>query len=365
MCTVVRLLTMVVVLSLLGACLPEADTSTQQLDVKVDTSSDLAWAQYEQNLRFAESYEARCTVTHATKRPRVLVTGFGRFKTNALNATGLVVSELLDGLDYPMTEPPPSGQVDPPGPQTAVAHGVIELDDIGEVDLCAMVLPVYWDLAAVLVLAEIEAFAPDFVLMNGIAGARQELWLELGAVNRAKATEDGSSILEPLVEGAPLLPDLGEEQYLRGNLASWQRLQTAASDAIADLADTAAADLVLSDVIRGVDLAGYPRASNTYLCNNTTYTVGYLMDHPGEKAKLMQASHPREGFATHIEVSLQRDASQVPRLFMHWPGDLTGEHLSASASVMRSVLAAQLSAEAAGDPPSRGDNSMAELPPMP
>ena len=129
MCTVVRLLTMVVVLSLLGACLPEADTSTQQLDVKVDTSSDLAWAQYEQNLRFAESYEARCTVTHATKRPRVLVTGFGRFKTNALNATGLVVSELLDGLDYPMTEPPPSGQVDPPGPQTAVAHGVIELGD--------------------------------------------------------------------------------------------------------------------------------------------------------------------------------------------------------------------------------------------
>ena len=347
----------------LVACAPADDTGSQSMDVKVDTSSELAWAQYRENLRFAATYQTTCQVGEAWWRPRVLVTGFGRFQSQRVNATGMVVSELLDGLDYPLTEPPPAGQIDPPAPQTAVAVGTIVLDGIGEVDVCAMVLPVFWDLASVLVLKEIDAFLPDVVIMNGVAGSRQPLWLELGAVNRATALEDGSGILQPIEEGAPLIPTAGDEDYARGNLASWPSLRHATEQAIATLSESPRQDgTPLGDIVDGVRFAGYPRASNTYLCNNTTYTVGYLMDHGGERLDLLQASEPREGEPSSVPVELEWDHSSVPRWFVHWPSDLKDAHVAAGAQILRAMMTAQL--EGLWDveaQPSRGDNALADL----
>ncbi len=340
--------------------------------MKVDTESELAWAQYRANLEFAQSYQPTCVGASVAseegepqvERPRVLVTGFGRFMSNRSNATGQVVSELLDELTYPWTDPPASGQIDPPAPQTAVALGRMELPKVGEVDVCAMVLPVFWDLAAVLVLAEIEAFSPDFVLLNGIAGWRQPLWLELGSINPARALEDGSNVLMPIEEGAPLIPSAPQDETARPLLLSWHSVREAVDGAIEAQGEDERDGTPLSDVLQGARFAGYPRSSNTYLCNNTAYAVGYLMDHHGETVRLLEASHPREGFDDGLDVVLSDDHRDTPRVFVHWPSNLEGEHLASAAEVMRALIDGQLDALVNdGEPPTPGDNEIAELKP--
>ena len=336
--------------------------SSDELDVVVDTEGELAWAQYQANLELAASYEARCQA-EPSDRPRVLVTGFGRFQSKTINATGLMVSELLDALEYPMTAPPAAGEIDPPGPQLAVALETVTLETVGEVDVCAMVLPVFWDLASVLVLKEVEAFEPDFVMMNGVAGSEQPLWLELGAVNRAVKLSDGSDILMPIEDGAPLIADASADDMARPNLASWEALDVAAEKAIDERADERAGDKRFGDVLSGALFAGYPRDSNTYLCNNTTYVVGYVLDHPGTTVRLLEASHVRDGSEGGLDVELQADLAHVPRLFVHWPSSLAEGLEATGAEVMRALLDAQLAASLGGDEPTRGDNAIAELVP--
>src|SRR5207248_9777573 len=74
------------------------------------------------------------------------------------------------------------------------------------------------------------------------------------------------------------------------------------------------------DIVHGVLFAGYPRESNTYLCNNTTYTVGYLMDHPHKTVHLLEPSEAKYG--TGLAITPKVDRSAVPRVFVHWPSDL-------------------------------------------
>jgi len=367
-----RILSLLALLGCLGiACGPADQHGSDEQSVTVDTESELAWAQYLANLEYAQSYLPTCLPASVVddegpqvERPRVLVTGFGRFQSNRQNATGEVVSALLDELTYPLTDPPADGQIDPPAPQTAVALGRVELPKVGEVDVCAMVLPVFWDLAAVLVLAEIEAFAPDFVLLNGIAGWRQPLWLELGSINRARALEDGSDVLMPIEEGAPLIATASEDDYARPLLLSWHTVRAAVDGAIEAHGPDERDGTPLSDILQGARFAGYPRSSNTYLCNNTAYTVGYLMDHPGDTVRLLEASHPREGFDDGLDVVLSEDHSGTPRVFVHWPSNLEGEHLGSAAAVMRALIDGQLDALVNdGEPPTPGDNEIAELEP--
>ena len=207
--------------------------------VKVDTSSPEARAQYDADVAFANAYTARCAPKGSAKR--VLVTGFGRFMSVGNNATGRIVSTLVPEAVYPETSPPPAGQVDPPGPQLSVGTRVVDLPGAGRADVCGMVLPVYWDLAAILVSKEIEAFKPDLVVMMGVAGGTQPIWIELGAVNKAAPLDDGSDRLQPAVrEGqdyAPIVETATSDEQARGNLMSWQRVQSAAEAKAKSLAD--------------------------------------------------------------------------------------------------------------------------------
>jgi hypothetical protein len=239
----------------------------------------------------------------------------------------------------------------------------VEIENVGTVEVCAMVLPVFWDLAALLVLKEIQAFHPSFVLMNGIAGWRQELWLELGAINRAKALADGSDILVPYEDGAALVPSAPEEELARANLLSWRSVHDGAQRAIDELRDIEFANTQLSDVVHGVAYAGYPRSSNTYLCNNVTYTVGYAMDHPDETLRLLEASHPREAQPDGLDFRLGIDHRATPRAFIHWPAGLESDHLHAGAQILSRIVEAELLAWQDGEWPSRGDNDMADIPP--
>ena len=294
--------------------------------MKLDTSSPDARRQYDANAAFASRYVARLApLVRDRARPRVLVTGFGRFKSITHNATGRIVSKLV-GVPYPETAPPETGDIDPPGPQ--IAAGVTTL---GAVDVFALVLPVHWDLAAILVAREMEALRPSFVLMNGVAGPRQPLWLELGATNHATRQLDGSNRLLPHgPPGEPLVPILDGEAAVPSLLA-WDAVEGAAKGAIARHA-------CLAEILPGVLRAGFPRASNTYLCNNLAYITGWLMRHPGREITLL------EDAAGGVQVRLDADFRTVPRAFVHWPSELAPEHDDAAVDVMRALITAQMTA---------------------
>jgi hypothetical protein len=331
--------------SSLNACAASDDVGTSEFNVKVDTQSEQAWAQYLRNLQFAQNYRPKCLDEggvgddSASDVKRVLVTGFGRFQSNQSNASGLAVAEMAPGLDYPLTLAPAAGEVDDPASQTAATRNRIKLADGQEIDVCAMVLPVFWDLSAVLVLRELAAFKPDLVILNGIAGPRQPLWLELGARNRANGHIDGSNLLGSLPD-APLLADAPESEYTRYNWLSWHRVREALE---LRRSTFAADDSDFAKVVTGVETAQV-RDSNSYLCNNTTYLVGYAMDHPGQSLRLMEASHPREGFDASLSLSLEDDYRGVPRVFIHWPSQLAGGFVPHATELLRTAIEAQLSA---------------------
>src|SRR5687767_6571714 len=94
----------------LGACAADSDpigeaTTDDSNEVRVDTRSPEARRQYDANVAFASSYVARC-VRGPAERPRVLVTGFGRFMSIGNNATGRIVSKLVPTAPYPETVAP-------------------------------------------------------------------------------------------------------------------------------------------------------------------------------------------------------------------------------------------------------------------
>lgn len=348
----------------LSACGDESESppDNQESDVVVDTKSELAWKQYLANVKFAEGYRAQCSAPNPEDevfRPRVLVTGFGRFLENRENATGRIVERLVPDLEYPLTDPPAEGEIDDPAAQLSVTESRIELPGVGEVDVCAIVLPVFWDLAAYLLLTEANTFQPDMVLMNGIAGGQQPIWMELGSTNAAVALPDGSGILLPIEDGTPLLSGLDEKDQARGLLMSWSEVRAAAESRIADLADEEdESGRTFGSILQGVRYAGYPRSSNTYLCNNTTFVVNYVMDHPGETVRLLEPSDPREGGPTGLDLTVDVDLSGVPRDFVHWPSTLSGDHLDRAAEVMATILGTQLAAETEA---TRGDSSTADV----
>lgn len=342
-----------------GGCADDGATSDHDNEVKVDTRSPEARRQYDANVAFASSYQPRCAALATSNRPRVLVTGFGRFMTIANNATGRVVHALVPSAPYPETEAPTPGEVDRPEPQLSVGSTVLHIGpDVGDVDVCAMILPVYWDMAAILIAKEAEAFRPSFVLMNGVAGPRQPLWIELGAVNRASRNFDGSNQLRPAMsegdEYVKLIESAPSREDSQGNLLSWL--------AVRDEANAAVAAHSFDGILQGATLAGYPRLSNTYLCNNVTYVTGWLMSHPNKEIRLLRASRPVAGAANEVRLRLRSDLRDTPRVFVHWPSELAdrSDLHAAGADVMRAIIGAQLRAISRGDRPTRGDNALAD-----
>lgn len=339
---------------------PETDDDNE---VKVDTRSPAARRQYDANVAFANAYAAKCA-NPSSGRPRVLVTGFGRFMSIENNATGRIVSTMVPAVRYPETSAPPAGEVDRPDTQLSVALSTLDLPSVGKVDVCAMILPVYWDLAAILIAKEMNAFEPNMVLMNGVAGDRQPIWIELGAVNKAAKLDDGSNQLRPAASDnepfAKLVESAGRDEDARPNLLSWRAVEGAARAAAERHANDVDQGTRFGDVLSGARLAGFPRSSNTYLCNNVTYTTGYLMAHPRRQIRLLRASPALPGKINEVRVELKKDLTKVPRVFVHWPSELATKHHAAGADVMRTVIEAQLAALKRGDIPTNGDNALAD-----
>ncbi len=343
-----------------GAVEPAPPIGGADNEVTVDTRTPAARHQYDANVAFAASYQPTCPKT-TTGRPRVMVTGFGRFMSINDNATGRIISKLVPGARYPVTTSPPLGTVDPPGPQLNVVSATLDLPNSGLVDVCAMILPVYWDLASILIAKEMDSFEPSFVMMNGVAGERQPIWIELGATNRADALDDGSNQLRPAVapsQSFAKIVDVGEDA--RPNLLSWRAVETAARVAVARHANDIDQDTRLGDVLQGVKIAGFPRSSNTYLCNNVTYVTSYLMAHPQSTVRLLKASPALRNQVNEVRVQTSKDFRNTPRVFVHWPSEMASKHHAVGADVMTAILDAQLVAIAKGDRPTFGDNTLAD-----
>ncbi len=226
-----------------------------------------------------------------------------------------------------------------------------------------MILPVYWDLAAILIAKEIQSFDPQFVMMDGVAGEEQPLWLELGSVNRAMTELDGSNILRPIArqDFAPIISTAPRADTLKGLFLSYAAVKTAAQTAIAAHADHVVEGRRFDDVLQGVKLTGFPRSGNTYLCNNVSYVTNYLMSNPGRSVALLSANTGTRTDKSGVKVSIRRDMTSVPRVFVHWPSTLAGAHIDDATDVMRAVIDAQLVALASGDAPILGSNAMAEV----
>jgi pyrrolidone-carboxylate peptidase len=326
------------------------DPDASEDAVVVDTKSPLARAQYDANVDFANKYQASCR--SAGTRPRVLVVGFGRFLENDNNATGRIVEKLVPAAIYPATAKPAAGKVDLPAPQTRVALGKLSLPMSGDVDVCAMIVPVYWDLAAILVAKEVDAFGPNLVMMNGIADTTQDLWIELGSVNKAMALTDGSDALVPVPpkgkDVAPIVPSASAQDQKKGLLLAWDAVREAAAASVEAQKGMTENGHALGDILFGAKLAGFPRSGNTYLCNNITYVTNYLMSYPDKSVTLLKASVPVAGKPNYVRAHIARDVRKVPRVFVHWPSSLADYPLlvGAASEVMRSMIDAQLTATA-------------------
>jgi pyrrolidone-carboxylate peptidase len=316
--------------------------------VTLSTQGRTARLQYDANVAFAQSYRSRCDA--AAPGLRVLVTGYGRFQGNLDNATGRIV-EALTGAAYPSTARPAAGMVDVPAPQTSVRTKAVVQPGLGPVSICGMILPVYWDLAPILLAREIEAFKPDFVVMNGVATGQLNIPLrvELGSTNIATAgPADGSGVLHAfatnpqgeakvLSEGPDTIP----------SLLSWRRVQYALNSGVRSRP-------VLARGVSGVDFGGYPSTWLTYLCNNIVYTTNYLMDHPGMSTRMLEPSVRLGASDVGVQMTLRGDFRKTPRVFIHWP-DLPRESHAAAADTLLEGITAQLLAQKAGEAPTRGD----------
>ena len=206
--------------------------------------------------------------------------------------------------------PRSAGSVDDPARHVVVADFTMTLPHAGEVDARALVLPVFWDVAAVVALREIDAFAPDVVMMNGIGRDEQPIVLERSALNRAAARDDAS--LRVRGSGSEIIENGARVRHL-----------ACAAEVI-----SAAAGLEV----------GAAREDNAYLCNQLTYVVDHVLAHPGRALQLLRRSPDDDG----VMLTMTRDFSAIPRFFLHWPASLAGPRLEGAADVVRRALDAQL-----------------------
>ena len=265
--------------------------------------------QHAANVAFARAYVGRSFVA-GVPRKRALISAFGRFPQHETNATATLVCRLA-GVEPPCA-PMLSAEldVDDPAAHVLVADFTLQLPHAGPIDARALVLPVFWDVASIVALREIDAFCPDVVMMNGIGRDEQPIALERCALNRASARDDASLRVrgsggEIVVGGPPVRP-----------------LSCAAEEVVA------AAAIELAEA----------REDNVYLCNQLAYLVDHAMAHPGGALRLLRSSSDDPG----VEVATEHDFSRIPRMFVHWPASLAGARLAAAGDVVRRALDAQL-----------------------
>jgi pyrrolidone-carboxylate peptidase len=214
---------------------------------------------------------------------RVLISGFAPFQTDGKNISGLVADALGNQTFFKsgmrisdMGTFSGAGEInDNPGEFQARATQRTIVYNALSYELCTLVLPVQWDLAAAIILYETKIFSPHLIIMSGRDGKSHGLRLEAAAINSALNAPgfdtNGDSLgdkNQPIT--SPILPT-GPD--VSPNIAmTWKPAQLAPKVSLAlnkmnEIVGTPASNAYVALPQQSAD------PSNNYICNNTSFVV--------------------------------------------------------------------------------------------
>lgn len=276
-----------------------------------------------------------------SNHPRVLISGFGLF-AQPFNISGLVVDSLRSDSFWP-------SQVklsDPISKNLRVtAAGKLSSSDSGgttvnrtltidgrQFDVCLLLVDVQWDLAAAIIVHEMERFQPQLVVMTGVGG--QEAVLEGGANNYTQwvggftskgRMDDGNKPAGRVVNGVPdhdVLP--WQDPGVQPTIAmTWdnQKLKTAIQSQVLKMGFSILAP-------------AQARQENQYVCNNVSFV----------------AAHALKGIRLNLaggQIVLQPSISSHPQIgFFHYPAESTNtpQSVFSWAKIIATMIATALPA---------------------
>lgn len=236
----------------------------EELTSFLDTDLGVSGNQY-----VARAYQRYAQSTQGCQsndsRRKILVTGFGRWQGDTFNISGEVAHALISPTPAPL-------------PQNGVwiGNATVEVDN-QPFNVCSLYLSVTWDLAAAIIVNEMNRFQPERVILSGLGGS--SAILEGGALNHARGyegySEDGTLLQNNIpwcdgrpcsgAETQPILPpnQAGVEPEIR---LTWdaQRLAELARPWILQ---------ARPDTLIETPLAARP--TNDYLCNNVAYVAAH------------------------------------------------------------------------------------------
>jgi pyrrolidone-carboxylate peptidase len=261
----------------------------------------------------------------ATSLPRAIVTGFGLFSGASYNISGVVVESLslpeltsslidLDNFSRTVTL------------SSKVASGTLSAQDSGartrvrtmqidgqSAEVCFILLDVKWDLAAAIIIRQMQIFQPRAVLMTGRGGS--DARYEVASLNQTMGyagfdhsgvyAENNSPKSAEIVSGGPSSLTM-----------SWHAVQRQnATEALIRRLGYAAAT------------SNGARSDNTYICNNVSYAV--LFAATGQKIALAGGKITLDGSDTDAQIG-----------FFHYPA--AAEKTSHEVDLWSRVLANNL-----------------------
>jgi pyrrolidone-carboxylate peptidase len=248
---------------------------------------------------------------------RAIVTGFGLFEGAAYNISGTVVGALgnktFTPWDVSLASTPASSM------QPLSYWGFLRNEDYGGravnrtiridgeyVSVCFLTLDVIWDLAASIIVHEMQRFQPDLVLMSGRGGSYAGV--EYGAVNSATQYSGFAASGARIPDNTPV----GYDAKILEN----------GPDTLTMTWPQAAMASAMRGQLRGLSYQVYTedeaRPENDYICNNVSYVAlaaaqGLPISLAGGRiptVTLSLHSQPKIGFF-HYPSSAGRSASEL------------------------------------------------------
>ncbi len=241
----------------------------------------------------------------APEEPRVLVSGFGPFPAVPRNATAEMIRSLGVELRASRVR------------DLEIGRGRVRLPSGRVVLVSAMVLPVVWDAAAMLVAKEARALRPAVILMSGVAAPAQPLIVERAAscarlpIADAWGVRHARRVRFAPPRALPLRFDLAEQVARR----AIEREVSAVPS--------------LGEVLQGVQ-AGAAREDNAYVCNATAHGVVTLL---ARSTTMLRSRRAPGGLATP-----SARLGSVDCGFLHWPRDLSPDHARSTARILLEMV---------------------------
>jgi pyrrolidone-carboxylate peptidase len=321
-----NLLLWLMILVALPHCRAKRQESATQTNLGATGNADVVqkFAEYKEHHR-------GCVSSGAAKR--VLMTGFGLFYGAEFNISGVIVDSMSSAEFW-------NGIFDSHNPQISsqdqsIGSGKLSRQDRGakvvnrrvqlngeHVDLCLLTLDVYWDLAAAIIVHEMDRFEPHVLLMTGRGGS--QAIFEGGAINDATTLSgfnpDGTPAHTNEPTESPILPP-SEAGVQRHIAMTWD------NQSLYEHSRARIQGLGFSPTF--VTAA---RPSNNYICNNISFVVLHAVKN---------ISLPLAGGEVVLTPNIQ---TQAKIGFFHYPSSVrkTKAHIEGWASIMLGVIAQSL-----------------------